>query len=296
MKTPRYPLAWLVIFAILLFPGSIALASPALQLPSTPAPLLPTPLPLYSGCGGVASPPVSNAEYEQRLVELVNQARLNNGSLPPLKRTSSLDQASRYHAIDMAQDSYFEHNTYDRNTHGQLVFVCNWDTRILTYYSNPWALAENIAAGQTTPEQAMNSWMGSSGHRANILDTNNWEIGVGYYSGGPWGHYWVQDFGQREGVYPLVINREDDLTFFANVTIYIYGSWSEMRLRNDNGAWGGWQTFQNQFSWTLQNQGGMRSVSAELRAGATTASTSDTIFLVDTSSQTEHSYIPLILK
>jgi len=296
MEMRRNPLAWMVIFAILLLPGGIAHGASILLPLSPPAAQLPPPLPLYSGCGGVASPPVSNAEYEQRLVELVNQARLNNGGLPPLKRTDSLDQASRYHAIDMAQDSYFEHNTYDRNSRGQLVFVCNWDSRLQTYYANPWSLAENIAAGQTTPEQAMNSWMGSSGHRANILDTSNWEIGVGYYSGGSWSHYWVQDFGQREGIYPLIINREDDLTFFTNVTLFIYGSWSQMRLRNDSGSWGSWQTFQNQFSWNLQDQGGMRSVSAELRTGTTTVSTSDTIFLIDTSSQTEHSYIPLVIK
>ena len=39
---------------------------------------------------------------------------------------------------------------------------------------------ENIAYGQSTPQQVMNAWMNSSGHRANILNANYTTIGVGY--------------------------------------------------------------------------------------------------------------------
>ena len=39
---------------------------------------------------------------------------------------------------------------------------------------------ENIAYGQSTPQQVMNAWMNSSGHRANILHANYTTIGVGY--------------------------------------------------------------------------------------------------------------------
>ena len=53
---------------------------------------------------------------------------------------------------------------------------------------------ENIAAGQRTPQEVMNAWMNSSGHRANILNKNYTELGVGYYKGGSYGHYWVQTF------------------------------------------------------------------------------------------------------
>ena len=56
------------------------------------------------------------------------------------------------------------------------------------------AAGENIAAGQTTPESVMNSWMNSSGHRSNILGGNFGHIGVGYVQGGSYGHYWVQLF------------------------------------------------------------------------------------------------------
>lgn len=53
---------------------------------------------------------------------------------------------------------------------------------------------ENIAAGQKTASQVMNSWMNSSGHRANILNKNFTQIGVGFYAGGSYDTYWVQQF------------------------------------------------------------------------------------------------------
>lgn len=52
---------------------------------------------------------------------------------------------------------------------------------------------ENIAAGQKNAEEAMYSWMHSSGHKANILDVDYTKIGVGcYLYNGT--YYWVQEF------------------------------------------------------------------------------------------------------
>ena len=39
---------------------------------------------------------------------------------------------------------------------------------------------QNIAAGQQTPEEVMNSWMNSEGHRANILTPEFTHMGLGY--------------------------------------------------------------------------------------------------------------------
>lgn len=52
---------------------------------------------------------------------------------------------------------------------------------------------ENIAWGQRTPEQVMNGWMNSEGHRANILNKNYKNIGVGFYQENDV-NYWVQLF------------------------------------------------------------------------------------------------------
>jgi uncharacterized protein YkwD len=155
-------------------------------------------VPEFSGCGGI-NQPVVNADYEQQVVDLVNAERANNG-LPPYKHVTELDEAARYHSADLGQDNYFSHDTYDRSG-GDLVYICDTWTRIDTYYSG--AMGENIAAGYSTPQSVMNGWMNSTGHRNNILSTNNWEIGVGYatHSGSTYYHYWTQDFGRRRNVY-----------------------------------------------------------------------------------------------
>ena len=51
--------------------------------------------------------------------------------------------------------------------------------------------AENIAKGQSTPQQVVNAWMNSQGHRANILNKNYTHIGVGYVKSG---NIWTQMF------------------------------------------------------------------------------------------------------
>jgi uncharacterized protein YkwD len=239
--------------------------------------------PESTGCGGQLVA-VVDADYEQQVVELVNATRRQNG-LPPLKRVDLLDQAARYHAADMAQDSYFDHDSYDR-IDNKLQKVCDWFTRIASFYVPPGgpgyrSLAENIAAGQPDPAAVMNSWMNSPGHRANILSTGNWELGVGYFQGGTYGRYWVQDFGRRSGVYPLVINGDAVSSASRTVSLYIYGQdvFSEMRLRNDNDAWGAWQPFQSSLNWDLNCEAGTHTVSAELRIGVFTVSSSDSIVL-----------------
>jgi uncharacterized protein YkwD len=231
----------------------------------------------YTGCGGEIAP-VVNAGYEAQVVELVNQERASRG-LPPLKRVSALDESARYHARDLGEDNYFDHDTYDR-TGGTLAWVCGtWD-RIKAYHPSP--RGENIAAGYLTPQSVMNGWMNSTGHRNNILSTGSWEIGVGYYAGsGAYGRYWVQNFGQRSGSPPLIINREAAETYVRSVSLYVYGEWDEIRLRNDDGPWSAWQPFQNTMPWTLSEGLGMRTVYAEMRkSDGQAAAASDTIVLL----------------
>lgn len=233
--------------------------------------------PEYAGCGGQTAPLV-NADFEQQVVELTNAERAKV-NLPPLKRTNALDLAARYHATDMGQDDYFNHDSYDI-VGGKLQLVCSWSARISSYYSNYSSLSENIAAGYGSPQNVMAGWMNSSGHKANILRASSWEIGAGYYSGsGRYASYWVQDFGRRNGVYPLVINDEAASTDSRSVSLYIYGSWSQIRLRSDSEAWSAWQPFQNRMDWQLPNRAGEHTVSAEMRDSSQTASSSDTILL-----------------
>ena len=55
------------------------------------------------------------------------------------------------------------------------------------------AAAENIAVGYSTPEAAVEAWMNSPGHQANILGDCK-ELGVGLALGGSSGYYWTQCF------------------------------------------------------------------------------------------------------
>ena len=92
----------------------------------------------------------------------------------------------------MALQDFFSHTGIDGSTMTQRIGVAGYQFS---------SAAENIAAGYTTPEEVVGGWMNSPGHRANILNPNLTEIGVGYYclETDPgtlnYNHYWTQDFG-----------------------------------------------------------------------------------------------------
>lgn len=226
-----------------------------------------------------AAPEATNAAWEQQVIELVNQQRKANG-LPPLKHVTSLTDSARWYAKDMVDDDYFgpDHDTYDRSG-GSLVKACSWTTRIRAFYPGGDALGENLGEGHSSPQAAVAGWMGSSGHRANILNGNYRETGVGYRADASRGHHWVQDFGRREGIYPVVINDEAASTDSRFVNLYVYGRWSEIRVRNDSEAFGTWRSFTNTLEWTLANVDGLRTVDVEMRSGSTLTGASDTIAL-----------------
>ncbi len=83
--------------------------------------------PTFSGCNVQVFSPV-NLDFEQQVVELVNDHRASIGRLP-LRRVELLDQTARYHARDMREDDYFNHNTYDR-VGSSLQFVCDFSARV----------------------------------------------------------------------------------------------------------------------------------------------------------------------
>src|SRR4051794_24451229 len=63
-------------------------------------------------------------------------------------------------------------------------------------YLDPQAWAENIAAGQLTPEEVMTSWMGSGGHRSNILGNLYQDAGVGLAATSSGRLIWVLNLGR----------------------------------------------------------------------------------------------------
>lgn len=276
MKFIRIIVLLLVAFTVACSP--VTIANQVLKNASTASnPQIPvTSSKPFGNCGGPIIQSI-NPDFEQAIIEQTNQIRMQNG-LPPLKRVISLDESARFHSADMSVNNYFDHNTLARES-GNIIQVCDIWNRIETYYTNWQALAENIAAGQRTPEMAMDGWMHSPEHRANILSSNYSEIGVGFFVGqGEYRYYWDQDFGNRNGVFPLVIDGEKAVTHSTkSVPIYIYGSFDQVRLRNDNGAWGNWMLFHNQMTWDLPSTPGMHTVSAELLGRDGRFTSSDTI-------------------
>ena len=97
------------------------------------------------------APAATNADWEQQVIELVNQQRRANG-LPPLKHVTSLTDAARWYAKDMVDDDYFgpDHDTYDRSG-GRLVKVCAWSARIGAFYTG--GTPARRTSGRATPRR-----------------------------------------------------------------------------------------------------------------------------------------------
>ena len=123
----------------------------------------------------------SVVSYEQEVIRLVNEIRVQNG-LKPLTYNWELGRVARYKSQDMHDNRYFSHTSPVYGTPFQM--IKNFG---ITYRS----AGENIARGQKTPKAVVDAWMNSSGHRANILSSSFTEIGVGYVADG---NYWTQMF------------------------------------------------------------------------------------------------------
>ncbi|MZD04249.1 sigma-70 family RNA polymerase sigma factor [Streptomyces sp. SID5785] len=142
--------------------------------PTTKRPAPPAPAPTQAPSGS----------FGQQVTQLVNAERAENGCAP-VTQNGKLDTAALRHSDDMADRDYFDHTDPDGKDPGDRITAAgySWST-----------YGENIARGQQTPAQVMDSWMNSPGHRANILNCAFKEIGLGVHegSGGPW---WTQVFG-----------------------------------------------------------------------------------------------------
>jgi uncharacterized YkwD family protein/spore coat assembly protein SafA len=118
---------------------------------------------------------------EVQVQQIVNQERSKAG-LKPLVMDWELQRVARTKSCDMATTGYFSHQSPDYGSPFDMMksFGIKYRTA-----------GENIAKGQRTPQEVMQSWMNSSGHRANILKGDFTHIGVGYCQQG---NHWTQLF------------------------------------------------------------------------------------------------------
>ena len=122
------------------------------------------------------------SQQAQQVLQLVNAERQKAG-LNALTLSDKLTDVAQVKAEDMAKNNYFSHTS---PTYGS-------PFEMLQHFGISYkAAGENIAHNQRSAQEVMNAWMNSSGHRANILNANFTDLGVGYAN--PDSPYWVQEF------------------------------------------------------------------------------------------------------
>jgi uncharacterized protein YkwD len=149
------------------------------SLPGTPA----------SATSDVAIPGVTGIQssLEQQVFDLINVERINAG-LPPLRANAKLITAAQIHGRDMASQGVMEH---DLSGVAQPSLVSRAQ---FVGYSYGW-LGENIASNFSDAASVVAAWMASPGHRANILNANLTEAGIGIGRDSNGVLYFCQEFG-----------------------------------------------------------------------------------------------------
>ena len=120
--------------------------------------------------------------FAEQVVDLVNAERAKAG-LGALTLDRNIESAALVRAKEI--ETSFSH-TRPNGSSFSTVLTENG----ISYQGS----GENIAWGQRTPEEVMNGWMNSEGHRANILNSRFTKIGVGYYQNSAGRNYWTQLF------------------------------------------------------------------------------------------------------
>lgn len=141
---------------------------------------------------------------DQALLEAVNAVRAEHG-LRPLVRSGALEQAAALQSRSMLSGGFFAHDAPNGPT---------FSARVKRFYApaagrGGWSAGENLlyTSGAIDAGDAIRAWMGSPGHRKNMLDPTWREVGIasmhtssagGIFGGGP---TWVvtMDFGVRQG-------------------------------------------------------------------------------------------------
>ncbi|MEO6193168.1 MAG: CAP domain-containing protein [Thermoanaerobaculia bacterium] len=136
----------------------------------------------------------NRAKIAADLLARVNAVRRNAG-LPPFASNPLLDRISQEHAEDMLMRSYSGHRTPEGLGPSDRARADGYKVGI----------GENIVEQRFSVEEALEAWLGSPGHRRNILDPGCREMGLGLAVGGgydaaPGGYrvVWVQSVGRGE--------------------------------------------------------------------------------------------------
>jgi uncharacterized protein YkwD len=114
------------------------------------------------------------ATLDAGVLQQLNAARADHG-LAPLRQNRDLDAAAEQHSREMAVDGYFDHSSFDGTS---------FSDRIAHWYGlqgyRYWSVGENLlwSSPSIGPGAAVELWMHSPEHRANILNARWREIGI----------------------------------------------------------------------------------------------------------------------
>ena len=135
------------------------------------------------GSGGTTNSTTSMNSDEKEVFDLINKQRTNNG-LQALKIDNEVQKVARIKAQDMVDNNYFAHESPTYGSPFQMLksFKISYKTA-----------GENIAANSSN-SGAVNAWMNSSGHKANILNSSYNYTGIGVVSSKKYGKMYVQMF------------------------------------------------------------------------------------------------------
>ena len=179
----------------------LALVAALVLLAASPSP----PHAEAGACSGSASAnpeKLSNRQARDAVLCLINKERQQRG-IPALDRNKKLQKAAQRHSERMDGTGCFSHQcSGESGLDGRLGSV-----GYLGGGLQRWAYGENIAWGlqqHGTPSAVVDAWMGSSGHRANILSGTFQDVGVGFSAGTPQGKnspggIYTVDFGLAVG-------------------------------------------------------------------------------------------------
>ncbi|MCW7539762.1 CAP domain-containing protein [Aquabacterium sp. A7-Y] len=133
-------------------------------------------------------------DFRAEALRLINQHRTAGAvcgrqgrfdATKALTWSDRLAQAAAGHSADMANHDYFSHTSRDGTSFSQRIQA--------TGYRGA-TLAENIAAGQSSVQEVVNSWMDSEGHCVNIMTADYTEFGLACVAGpGSYGRYWTMN-------------------------------------------------------------------------------------------------------
>jgi len=226
---------------------------------------------------------------EMRTVYLGNLARWDN-DVPPLRWNVQMTHAARWFSWDSVENRPGGYCGHD-DTLGR----APWDRGAAFGYKG-FLGAENCFCGYVTPEYAIQGWMNSEGHRANLLNPGFREVGLGYYLRESDGRgYVTQDFGYDSVYPPVIIEYEAITTTSTTVNLYIHtnegnggftgmSAATEMMIANDPCFTdASWEPYSAERVWALESGTGWRTVYVKTgdRLGRTTIA-DDTIYLGET--------------